>query len=47
MTKRPIIRESILIINSATNKLPIAVDPSYINPMMIIGAIIMIIPIPI
>ena len=45
MTKRPIMRDSILIINSATNKLPIAVDPSYVNPMMIMGVIMIIIPI--
>jgi len=47
MTKRPIIRESVLIISSATNKSPIVLVTSYIVPVMRIGAIIMIIPIPI
>lgn len=45
ITKSPIMRERVLIISSATNSSPNDLVTSYIDPVMRIGAIIIIIPI--
>lgn len=45
MTKRPIMRESVRMISSAANSSPEDLVTSYIEPVMIMGVIMIIMPI--